>query len=439
MFNIWLLVSLLLDTVPFTYFVFVPVKKQLRFSYKSPFIVWLAASVAVSCFSFSLTLLPTVGEDLFQLVRLLNIVILFAIMLISTNQAKAKATFVFSLIIPFSVGISVVSVYIRQFIPAQTPQFMISSIIRFIIIIVLYPFLIWMWAKIGKEADRITDSTVWHYLWPIPFSAALSELILVSDLYDSTITFADVLGRVVLWVGSVAVCWLLFFLAARYELRIHLQDLNERNELLLSLQEQQYLDLVESIELTRAARHDLRHHLSAIQSMVKDKDYDKLSEYIADIVGHLPLDSRIQICENYAANAVLDHYIHKAKELGIPIKVNFRINNKVGVADTDLCVLLGNTVENAIEATTSLPPEKRFISISAIEDGDRIYMTFDNSYDGETRQSQGGYLSKKRGFSSMGVGMTSVNVIVKKYCGDMKIETIDGVFRLSVMLMKNSV
>ncbi len=437
--KIWILAALLLDSVPFNYFMLYPLKKDLRFTYKHPLPVWTLASVLSAVFSFSFSLLPFYVDKMFLLLRLLNLSITFILVITSVKKAKAKATFVFSLLVPFSTGLTVIAAYIAQFIPISAPKYMFSSLIRLGFIIVLYPVTMWLWGKIHKEAIRITDNTVWKYLWLIPASSSISELVLMSDLYTRQISFSDMLGRVFLWIGSIAVCWLVFFLAGRFELRIHLQDINERNELLLSLQEQQYIELAENIQKTRAARHDLRHHLNALKVMAENGEYDKLSEYITDIVGSLPTEISIKICENYAANALISHYIKKAKELEIPIKVNFRLNNKSGISDADLCVLLGNTVENAIEATSALPPEKRFVSISAIDEEERIYMTFDNSFDGVARQSDSGYLSRKRDFLVTGVGMSSINMIVKKYNGDMKIETEDGVFRLSVMLTKNAI
>lgn len=436
--NIWILFVLLLDCVPFIYFAYASLKNELRYPQKSFTLpIWYLFSAAVSCGFYCLTLLPFFSHDILRLLRLGSSLVLLSALLLSVKKAYAKTLFVFSLIVPFSLGFSEISSYISYFIKGNTPPYMVSVLIRTALLLICYPFMIWFWRKLVKHADRITDPTIWKYMWLIPATSALSEMLLMDRNFEfSQPSLSGLFGRIAIWGGSVAICWLLFFLAGRFELRMHLQDLNERNEMLLSLQKQQYIDLAESVDRARAARHDLRHHLSALKSMADSKEYDKLTAYISEIVGHLPSDSHIKICENYAANAVLDNYIRKARELNIPIKINFRLSNESGISDADLCVLLGNTIENAIEAVASVEAQKQFISINAKEENDRIYMTFDNSFDGDIRKIGSDFLSKKRSFSSTGIGITSIKNIVDKYNGVMKTETDNNIFRLSVMINK---
>lgn len=438
MINIWLLPVFLLDTIPFSYFQFVFLKRDLRYKLNAAtFVFWLLITVAVGAGCFGLTCLPFYNDDALRYLRLLNCCILLVILLFSTKTAKSKVLLIFSVTTPFSLGFSIIAAFISQYTRGDTPLYMVSSIIRFAIILVLYPFMVWMWRKFGKESDRITDPTVWRYLWLIPASTAVSELVLMDRNFEvEGISISDMIGRVILWFGSIAVCWLLIFLAGRFEMRIHLQETNERNETLLALQRQQYAEIAERIERARALRHDIRHHTNAMKSLSESKEYDKLDAYLSELSGSIVSDHQITICENYAANAIMDSYIRKAQELDIPIKINFRLSNQSGISDSDLCVLLGNIVENALEAASKSEPDKRFISINALEENDRIYMTFDNSYCGNLQKNENGFLSAKRGFASTGIGFASINAVIKKYSGDMKIETEDNVFKLSVMINK---
>ncbi len=436
--KLWILPVFLLDYLPFTYFLFVSLRDDIIYkSKKVGATVFFLCTLAISIFFFLPCLHPAFDYDNLRLLRLGCMITMYVLTVLSVKKATAKATFVFFLITPFPLGISFLAAYISHLIRGDTPPYMVSSIIRFAITVAAYPFMIWLWGKIGKEVKKLKGSDIWKYLWIIPTSVAVSEVLLFDRNFEfSPPSLSGIIGRLVLCICSAAICWLLFFMANRFELRIHLEDTKQRNEMLLELQKQQYIDLADSIDRARAARHDLRHHLNAIESLLNKGEYDKLKDYVAEMVGTLPTDNRIKICENYAANAVMDHYIRKANELEVPIKVSFHLGNQVGMSDGDLCVLLGNTVENAIEAASKLPPEKRFVSVNATEEAGRIYMTFDNSFDGTFKKIEGNYLSRKRDFSEIGVGIASVNAIVKKYGGDMKIEISDNVFKLSIMLCK---
>ena len=438
MINPWILSVFLLDTLPFSYFLYVFLKKDLRYKTNGLiFFLWILVTVVVGVGCFALTTLPFYNEDVLRFLRLLNCYLLFFLLLLSSKTARAKVVFIFSVTLPFSLGFSIVAIYISKFIRITAPLYMVSSIIRFLLIIILYPVMIWMWHKLCAYSDRITEPTVWRYLWLIPASAAISELVLMDRNFETKgISTTDMIGRVVLWFGSIAVCWLLVFLAGRFEMRIHLQDAKERNEALLELQRQQYAKMAERIERTRVLRHDMRHHINAVNSLVNAEEYDKLKAYLTEISDTIEQERHITICENYAANAIMDSYIRRAGELDIPIKINFRLSNSSGISDGDLCVLLGNIVENAIEAAEGATGSNRFITISALEESDRIYMTFDNGYSGELKSQGDLFLSKKRNFAVPGIGLSSIKAIVKKYEGDIKLETDNNIFKISILLMK---
>ena len=438
--NIYLLPVFLLDSLPFSYFLYKALRRHLKYKRSAlTFLAWLGVTAAVACFFFFLTYLPFFTHETLRLYRLGASMTLLALLLVSVNKAKGKTAFAFFLIMPFSLGFSELAAFISQYIETDAPPYAITSLVRFITIALLYPIMIFMWEKMDVQARRITDPVTWNYLWPIPFCSSISSILLMDRNFEfSPPNLSDLLGRVAVWVGNVAICWLLFHLANRFEQRVHLQDLSERSDMLLTLQAQQYADLAASVEEARAARHDLRHHLGALKTLSEDGEHEQLRLYIDEISEGLPSERRIKVCENYAANAVLDHYIRKANSLDIPIKINMRLPNAVGISDADLCVILGNSVENALEATAMVPEEERFISISALSEGDRLYITVDNSFDGtlKTNRDDGVYLSRKRDFRLGGVGIGSIKAAVAKYNGQMKIEAEDKIFRLSLMLNK---
>ncbi len=436
--KLWPCASMLLDSLPFIYFIYSALKNNLRVAPgRLVFFVWSLFTAVTSLLFFLPVPTGLIGGELLWLLRELHALLLFAALLVWVKKAFFKAVFVFTLVIPFSLGFTTLSSYISQFIDGNAPPYMISSILRFVLILLAYPVMIFLWRKMGVLADRLTDSEIWRFLWIIPTSAALAELFLVDPNYElSSLPAYDLLGRLAIWCGSTATCWLIFFLSNRLEQRIRLQESNEKSALLLTLQRQQYAELNENIEQARTARHDLRHHVNTISSLIEDRDYDRLREYVTQLSEALPVDRSIKICENYAANAILYHYIQKAQAHDVPIKVSFRLSNSSGISDSDLCVLLGNMVENAIEASSRISPDRRFITLYSLEEKDRIYITCDNSFSGEIRSADGVLLSSKRNFAALGIGLSSVRAVVAKYNGDIKIETEDSIFRLSILLTK---
>lgn len=436
--ELWYLLTCALDTVPFVYFLYQPLKHHLRFSFAATlsinYLLMLGGSVGFVWLHNSSYY--TAGTML--LYRLSIVALMLVLCLLLIREMYTKALFVYSLIFPFIAGLLILAAFVAQFIKGSTPTYMMSSLIRLSLTVVLYPLFLWLWKEIGRRAEKIHEPTLWRFLWIIPASVAVSEALLIGNTYETEgVAVDELLARLALWIGSAATCWLIFYIADKFEQRIHLQDAKERNDLLLALQAEQYQKLADSIEETRAARHDMRHHLNAMKVMSEHGEYARLDTYLGDLIEHLPRNRQITVCENYTANIILDHFITRTKELGVPLKFSFHLSHNPDVADADLCVLIGNALENALEAVMEVPADKRFITARALEEEDRLYMTFDNSFSGELKAGgENGYLSRKRGFSTAGVGIPSIRAIVKKYGGDMRIDAKDGVFKLSILLVK---
>ncbi len=437
----WYFLTCALDTIPFIYFLYQPLKHQLRFSFVTTltvnYVLMLGGSTGFVLLHNSS--LYTANSMLFYRLSLVGLMLVLALLL--TKVLHAKTLFVFSLIFPFIAGLLLLAAYIAQFIKGDSPTYMVSSIIRIILTAILYPSFLWLWKEIGRRANKITEPTLWRYLWLAPASTMIAEALLIGNTYEQDgVALNELLARLMLWIGSAATCWLMFYLADKFEQRIHLQDAKERNGLLLALQAEQYQKLADSIEETRAARHDMRHHLKAMKVMSEQSEYARLDTYLADLLDRLPRSRQITVCENYTANIILDHFIARSKELNVPLKLRFQLSHDPQIADADLCVLIGNALENAMEAVMELPADKRFVIASALEEEDRIYMTFDNSFCGELKASgDNAFLSHKRNFSMSGVGIPSIHTIVKKYNGDMRIDATDGVFKLSLLLVKQPI
>jgi sensor histidine kinase regulating citrate/malate metabolism len=89
----------------------------------------------------------------------------------------------------------------------------------------------------------------------------------------------------------------------------------------------------------------------------------------------------------------------------------------------DLCVIMGNLLENAVEACRYV--EEKFIKVRAVVDGDFLTVVVENSFDGIWRYEGGVYMSRKEAPETRGVGLSSVRAVCEKYGGLMQVD-MDG-------------
>jgi len=197
----------------------------------------------------------------------------------------------------------------------------------------------------------------------------------------------------------------------------------------LALQAQHYRQLTETIEHTRTARHDLRHHLSVISAYLKKDDKTGLQAYLDEYIGGTPDESVAPYCDNYAVDAVARHYLTMAKDAGAEIDVRMQVPQDARIPDSDLCIVFGNIFENAAESCIRQESGRRSIHARCETIGGRMVFTVDNS----GSESKG--RSKPDRYKGGGVGLGSVQAVVEKYNGILEFGRDRGVYKTSVILL----
>jgi len=208
------------------------------------------------------------------------------------------------------------------------------------------------------------------------------------------------------------------------------EDVRATNRL-LSLQTGHYENMLRNINNERKIRHDFKHHISVINEYLRQGKFEELAKYIREIAGSVP-DMEYIYCENTAANAVIGYYLTKASAAGADVDVSVSIPEKIGVKDTDLCIILGNCLENAVEACSRQTGGPKFINLNTRLQGSVLAVKIENSFDGEYRTDNGAILSTKR--EGRGIGLSSVAATANKYGGSVKYEAEGFVFKSHIVL-----
>lgn len=307
--------------------------------------------------------------------------------------------------------------------------------VRSAITLLIYPPLYLLFKKSLRPIMQIEAVTVWRYLTAIPLAFAIISIITTMEAFDHRISPVILSIRFSVIGGSVLVAALLAKVVKQMEQAVKAEEKSKQSERLLVLQGEQYAALNRNIEQTRTARHDLRHQLAAISTMVAHKEYEKLSIFVEQYRKSIPTDKNMVLCENYAANSIVSHYIALAHEEGVSdIDIRCVLAKNSGIDDTDLCVLLGNLLENAIEGCKTVPSEKRKMKLRISTHAGNLMLTVDNTFDGRLLAEDGEFLSRKRGNGQKGVGLASVVSVAEKYDGELRCEAKDNWFLVSVQM-----
>lgn len=200
----------------------------------------------------------------------------------------------------------------------------------------------------------------------------------------------------------------------------------------LSMQQAQYDNLRIAIAETREARHDMRHHFNALKSLAGRREWEKLEDYLSGALDGIP-DAELNLCENPAVDGVASHYGLLYRKHKIPFSFALDLPGELPVQEIDLCLVLSNLLENALEASLKSEPAKRKIRTQVyLYSKYMVLVTVENTYDGAIKEKNGVFQSSKR--RGAGVGIQSVRRIAEKNGGYSRFSYKDGVFCANVML-----
>lgn len=196
-------------------------------------------------------------------------------------------------------------------------------------------------------------------------------------------------------------------------------------------QKQRYHIMKENSVVLRRLRHDLRHQLAVIKNYNEKGENQKLDLYIDTLIENIPVERSITFCKNEAVNSVIQYYYNMAKSKGIDnIKIRANIPEIVeNVNDTDLCIIIGNMMDNAIEACQDM--KDGYIEMYGKEVNGFIVITMENSYTSVNKQGENKFVSTK---ANGGIGLSSIKAVTEKYKGSCNFQAVDGIFTSLVTL-----
>ena len=193
----------------------------------------------------------------------------------------------------------------------------------------------------------------------------------------------------------------------------------------------------ESQQRLEGLRHDLRHHLIELEGLAEGKKNEELLAYIREMTADLS-DQEIMVRSgNYEIDGLVNYLLYNAREKlnYVDVKVNIPENMKADYYK--LNIILGNLMENAIEAAM-MSDQKQLKFVMTAERG-MLFISVENSYEGTIEIRDGRIESSKRDGRKHGLGIGNVQRIVEEQNGEMKILAKEGIFtvHVAVYLDKN--
>ena len=199
-----------------------------------------------------------------------------------------------------------------------------------------------------------------------------------------------------------------------------------------SLIEQHYAEVENMYRTMRGWKHDWHNQLQALSAYLDSGEYRKAREYLDEVnQAVLRIDTVIKT-GNTMVDAILNSKISLMKSHNIEVEVEAKVPASLSAPDVDLCIIIGNLLDNAMEACVRLEPENRFVHIYIHKKGAQLYMSFTNSA-GKKQKKVGNLFLSSKG-SEHGFGLTRVDALVAKNGGYLTRASEDGGYTTEVIL-----
>ncbi len=277
-------------------------------------------------------------------------------------------------------------------------------------------------------------------LWIVLLSVPAVTLLTFS-VYQYYIENYPENGRIDLYIdlsciGLIFVNILVFVLFGRLQ---HQMELKREADMLasqLSLQTESIGRMETQYNRTRAFRHDIKNHILIMNMLAEQGKYDELKDYLREMSGVIDESAYVRISGISAVDAILNEKMYEAQAQSITTSFDVVNLEKNNIAPLDLCIILSNALDNAIEANLHVEDQSaRYIKLKAHGNETFCVISVANPLVGTPKTGPDGTLkTTKQDADAHGFGLKSIEITAKKYRGEMLAKAEDGTFTLVVRL-----
>lgn len=197
--------------------------------------------------------------------------------------------------------------------------------------------------------------------------------------------------------------------------------------------ETHYQEVDNMYQQMRGWRHDYRNHIQTMKAYAASGDWDAIRQYLDLLDEDLTTVDTVIKTGNPMTDAILNSKISLARSKNIPVVADAHIPLKLKSSELDLCCILGNLFDNAIEASLKLPEDERMIRVYMDMKNTQLYISFTNFTAGEKLKKQGNLFRSTKG-DGHGFGLVRIDAIVERLDGYISRNSEEGAFTTEILL-----
>lgn len=197
--------------------------------------------------------------------------------------------------------------------------------------------------------------------------------------------------------------------------------------------ETHYQEVENMYKQMRGWRHDYRNHIQAMKVLAQEGNLESIKTYLDKLDTDLNTVDTVVKTGNAMADAILNSKISLAKSKHIQVIVDAHIPVKLKMSEIDLCCIIGNLFDNAIEANMALPEEERMIRVYMDMKKTQLYISFTNFTATKKLKKRGKRFATTKG-EGHGFGLVRIDQIIERLDGYISRNSEDGAFTTEILI-----
>lgn len=351
-----------------------------------------------------------------------NLIFLYFITLIYEGRQKKKILITF-LVYGINMICDIIAVYsCNNYIVGKTQNEMTVYITVFLIAVceyVIEKFLV---------KNRKTDFVPLH--WSILIAIPVISIVLLLVMIMNNLNHRIIL--VSISTGILIINLLIFYL---YDILVSAYWKLEESavfERQLASYSNQLNVMIQSEEKVTALRHDMKHHLNELLIMANRNKDREVVNYIQNMNTYFSNPCEYSRGGNKEVDSLINYMLNKAEEVLERVDYEINVPKELEIRSFDLTIIIGNLLENAIEAAKDA--QEKWIEVSLNYERGMLFIRIRNSYSNAVQKRGENYITTKKKIEEHGIGLQNVKKVVDSYKGEMQIADQDNIFDVKIIL-----
>ncbi len=306
----------------------------------------------------------------------------------------------------------------------RTMGMVLSKIILFVLMKILSMF------NRGKKSN--VPFKYWLALMVVPTICMLISILLFQMDWN---IIKETVGLPLLLIVTIGILFINVLIFVLFEYLADTVELSKENKLMqmqIELQQTHYNETFAEQQETRHMWHDMKNHVICLQQMQKNGNLENAGEYIEELNQKLDEFHSVVNTGIPVIDTVMNIKYRYASSKGIHISINANPNGIGNISQMDLCTVISNIVDNAIEECQKC--EDKQIDFEIKTQGDYLVVTCKNPLSQQSLQKSKLLQSDKSGAKMHGIGLKNIDAVAKKYNGYKVIDTANDTFTITVIM-----